>query len=195
MTKMLFTALLAASFVAPAAAQAQALPAAVIAVADLERVTAECTACKTAAASLRSQAQALQAREKALVDPIQAEQKSIQAAIDALKGAAPDAALQARVRAFQTRQQTAAEELQRSQTQIQRNQQYINQQIATKLGPIYQQVMQRRGATIMLERGSTLATANSVDVTNEVLAALNTAMPTIVTTAPAQTQQQQPQGR
>ena len=81
------------------------------------------------------------------------------------------------------------------QVQIQRNQQYIQQQVATKLGPIYQQVMQRRGATIMIETGSTLAAASSVDVTNEVLAALNTAMPTINTTGPAQPQQQQPQGR
>lgn len=194
MTKMFLTAALAASVLAPAAAHAQALPAAVIAVADLDRVTAECTACKTAANSLRSQAQALQAREKALVEPIQAEQKSIQAAIDALKGAAPDAALQARVRAFQTRQQQAAEELQRSQTQIQRNQQFIQQQIATKLGPIYTQVMQRRGATVMLETGTTLATSSTIDVTNEVLAALNVAMPTLATTAPAPTQQT-PQGR
>jgi Skp family chaperone for outer membrane proteins len=192
---LLIAAIAATSFIAPAAAQAQALPSAIIAVTDLDRVTAECTACKTASAALRSQAQALQAREKALVDPIQAEQKSIQAAIDALKGAAPDAALQARVRAFQTRQQQAADELQRSQTQIQRNQQFIQQQVATKLGPIYQQVMQRRGANIMLESRATLAAASSVDVTNEVLAALNVAMPTINTTAPAQTQQQQPQGR
>ena len=195
MKKILLPAAIAASFIAPAAAQAQALPSAVIAVTDLNRVTSECTACKTATAALRSQAQGLQAREKALVDPIQAEQKSIQAAIDALKGAEPDAALQARVRAFQTRQQQAADELQRSQTQIQRNQQYIQQQVATKLGPIYQQVMQRRGATIMLESGNTLAAASSVDVTNEVLAALNVAMPTIVTTAPAQAKQQTPQGR
>ena len=196
MKKTLLTAAIAATgFIAPAAAQAQALPAAVIAVTDLDRVTSECTACKTASASLRSQAQALQAREKALVDPIQAEQKSIQAAIDALKGGSPDAALQARIRAFQTKQQQAADELQRSQAQIQRNQQYIQQQVAAKLGPIYQQVMQRRGASIMLESGSTLATASSIDVTNEVLAALNTAMPTIATTAPAQPQQQQPQGR
>ena len=54
--------------------------------------------------------------------------------------------------------------------------------------------MQRRGATVLMEQGSTLATSTSVDVTNDVLTALNTAMPTIATTAPAQTQQQ-PQGR
>ncbi len=194
MKKILLIAALATGTIAPTAALAQALPAAVIAVTDLDRVTLECTACKTAAASLRSQATALQAREKALVEPIQAEQKSIQAVIDGLKGTAPDAALQARVRAFQTRQQQASEELQRSQTQLQRNQQYIQQQIATKLGPIYQQVMQRRGATIMLETGATLAASNSVDVTSEVLTALNTAMPTVATTAPAQPQQK-PQGR
>ena len=43
----------------------------------------------------------------------------------------------------------------------------------------HQQVMQRRGANIMVETGSTLATATSVDVSNDVLVALNAAMPTI----------------
>jgi len=188
MNKILFGAALAASFVAPLAVQAQTIPGAVVAVADLDRVTAECTACKTASAALRSQAQALQAREKALTDPLAAEQRAIQAAVDALAGKEPDAALRSRVTQWQTKQQSAAQELQRSQQQIQRNQQYIQQQIAQKLGPIYQQVMQRRGANVMLERGSTLATASALDVTNEVLSALNTSMPTIATTAPAETQ-------
>ena len=43
----------------PRAASAQAVPAAVIAVVDLEKVTADCNACKTAAAALRSQVTAL----------------------------------------------------------------------------------------------------------------------------------------
>ena len=57
--------------------------------------------------------------------------------------------------------------------------------------------MQRRGANIMVETGTTLATATSVDVTNDVLAALNTAMPSLQTTAPAQAapKSSQPQGR
>jgi Skp family chaperone for outer membrane proteins len=176
----------------PAAAQAQAIPAAVIAVVDLEKVTANCNACKTANAALRSQVTALQNREKALAGPLETEQKAIQAQIDALAGKAPDTALQNRVKAFQTRQQQGAQELQRQQQQIARNQSHIQQQIAQRLGPIYQQVMQRRGATIMLEQGATLAAASAVDVTNDVTAALNTALPSIQTTAPAQ---QQPQGR
>jgi outer membrane protein len=192
MKNLLISAAAAVAALAPAAASAQAIPTAVVAVVDLERVTAECTACKTAQAALQSQLQTYQAREKSLAAPLQTEQQSIQSAIDALKGKDPDAALQSRIRAFQAKQQQAAQELQGQQKQIQANQQYIQKQVSDKLGPIYQQVMQRRGANVMVEVGATLATSQSIDVSNDVLAALNASLPTIVTTAPAQ---QQPQGR
>jgi Skp family chaperone for outer membrane proteins len=195
MKTLLISSAFAAALFAPAAASAQSIPAAVIAVVDLEKVTSDCTACKTAKATLQGQVNGLKSREQALAAPLQTEGKSIQAAIDALpKGKEPDAALQARIKAFQTKQQQGATELQRQQTQIQRNQAYISQQISTKLGPIYQQVMQRRGANVLVEVGNTLASSSSVDVTNDVLAALNAALPTVQTTAPAQAQQT-PQGR
>src|SRR6476659_2162883 len=188
------TAAVAAAALAPSAAAAQAVPGAVIAVVDLERVTNDCNACRTAAAALRAQITSLQNREKTLATPLQTEGKSIQAAIDALTGKEPDAALKARITAFEAKQQQGAQELQRQQQQIQRNQAYISQQIQTKLGPIYQQVMQKRGANLMVEMGTTLASGTALDVTNDVLAALNTQLPSVQTTAPAQTQQQ-PQGR
>lgn len=194
MNKYLVSAALAASLLAPSVASAQAIPAAVIAVVDLERVTRDCNACKTATAALQGQVNALKSRQQQLTTPLQTEGKSIQAAIDALNGKDPDAALQNRVKAFQTKQQQGATELQRQEQQIQRNQAYIQKQVADKLGPIYQQVMQRRGANVMMETGSTLATTTTVDVTNDVLTALNTALPSIQTTAPAQ-QQQTPQSR
>jgi outer membrane protein len=190
---LLLSSALAASLAVPAAAQAQAIPGAVIAVVDLEKVQSECNACKTAQAALRSQATAEETREKGLVGPLQTEQKSIQTAVDALKGKDPDAALQSRIQAFQTKYQQAQEDAARGRQQLQRNQAYIAQQIQAKLNPIYQQVMQRRGANIMVETGATLATSTSVDVTNDVLTALNTALPTVQTTAPVQ--QQKPQGR
>jgi outer membrane protein len=183
---LLLPAALAASVIAPAAASAQAIPSAIIAVVDLEKVTADCNACKTANAALRSQVAAQETREKALITPLQTEQKSIQAAIDALKGAEPDAALQARVRAFQAKQQQAQETAARGRQQLQRNQAYMSQQVSAKLGPIYQQVMTRRGANVMMEIGSTLASGASLDVTNDVLAALNASLPSVSTTAPAQ---------
>jgi Skp family chaperone for outer membrane proteins len=185
---------LAASVLAPTAAAAQAVPTAVVAVVDLDRVTSQCNACKTAQAALRSQVAALQNREKSLAAPLEAEQKSIQAAIDALNGKDPTPALQTRIKAFQTKQQQGSQDLQRQQQQVQRNQQYIQKQVIDKLGPIYQQVMQRRGANVLLESNATLATTTSVEVTNDVLAALNAALPTIQTVAPAQAAQQ-PQGR
>jgi Skp family chaperone for outer membrane proteins len=195
MKKMLLIAASAASLVVPAAAGAQAVPAAVIAVVDLNRVSADCNACKTASAALRSKATALQNQAKTLATPLETEGKSIQAAIDALKGAEPDAALKARISAFENKRQSAGTTYQRGQDQLQRDQQYIQKQIVDKLNPIYSQVMQKRGANILLEVGSTLATAQSVDVTPDVLAALNAALPTIATTAPAAPAQQQPQGR
>ena len=192
MKTLLVSAAFAAAFLAPSAASAQAVPAAIVAVVDLDRVTADCNACKTAAAALRTQVQSYQAREKSLTGPLQTEQQSIQTAIDALKGKEPDAALQARAKAWDSKRQQAAQELAGQQQQIQRNQQYIQKQISDKLGPIYQQVMTRRGANVLMEVGATLATTQNVDVTNDVLAALNSALPTIATTAPAQSQ---PQGR
>jgi Skp family chaperone for outer membrane proteins len=197
MKKMLVSAALAATALVPSAAVAQSLPAAVVAVVDVERVTSQCNACKTAMAALRSQQTALENQAKSLRTPLETEQKSLQTAIDALpQGKEPDAALQARAKAFQTKYQQAQQTVARQEQQIARNQQYVQKQVSDKLSPIFQQVMQRRGANILVEQGATLATSTSVDVTNDVLTALNTALPSIATVAPAPAQpKQQPQGR
>src|SRR6478672_11633807 len=162
MKTLLLSAAVLAAAIMPTAASAQAVPAAVIAVVDLERVTASCNACKTANAALTSQVNALKTRQQTLAAPLSTEGQALEAAGKALNGKAPDAALQARAKAYQTKLQQA------------------------------QQEMARRGANVLLEAGTTLASSNSVDVTNDVLAGLNSALPTIATTAPAT---QQPQGR
>jgi len=197
MKRLLITASFAASAIVPSAAHAQAIPGAVMAVVDLEKVTADCNACKTAAASLRAQVSSLQTRQQTLAGPLQTEGKSIQAAIDALNGKEPDAALKTRAQAWETKRQQAAQEVARDEQQIQANNQYVQKQISDKLGPIYSSVMQRRGANVMVEIGQTLASGATLDVTNDVLTALNAALPTILTTAPAAptTRTSQPQGR
>jgi Skp family chaperone for outer membrane proteins len=193
------TLLISASFIAaavlPAAAQAQALPPAVVAVVDVDRVRSTCNACKTAIAALQSQATAQENREKALSAPLQTEGQSIQTAINALNGKEPDAALKQRAEAFQTKLQQAQETATRGRQQLQANKEYILKQIDDKLNPIFSQVMQRRGANILVEQGATLATSTTVDVTNDVLTALNAALPSIATTAPAPARTTQPQGR
>jgi Skp family chaperone for outer membrane proteins len=195
MKTLLVTAALAAATL-PTVASAQAIPGAVIAVVDLDRVTNECNACKSAAATLRSRATALQNRQRALAAPLETEGKAIRDAAAALKGKPADAALEARAKAWETKRSNAAQELERTQDQLQRDQQYISRQISAKLVPIYSQVMTRRGANMLVDVGTTLATTNALDVTNDMLAALNTALPSVQTNAPAATQQrQQPQGR
>jgi len=198
MKTLLVTAALAAAIV-PTAASAQAIPGAVIAVVDIDRVTTDCTACKAATATLRSRATALQNRERTLAAPLETEGKAIRDAAEALKGKPADAALEARAKAWEAKRASAAQEIERSRLQLQRDQQYISQQVATKLQAIYSQVMTRRGANLLVDVSNTLATSITLDVTNDLLAALNTALPSVQMNAPAQTQQrqqrQQPQGR
>jgi len=195
MKKLLISASLAASAVLPSAAMAQAVPPAIVAVVDVDRVRSTCNACKTAIAALQSQATAQESREKTLGTPLQTEQQSIQTAINALNGKEPDAALKQRANAFQTKLQQAQEEATRGRQQLQANQQYVIKQIDDKLNTIFSQVMQRRGANILIEQGVTLATTTSVDITNDVLAALNSSLTTISTTAPAAPRSTTPQGR
>jgi outer membrane protein len=195
MKRLIISLSLGASALIPAAAQAQALPAAIVAVVDVERVTAQCNACKTANTSFQSQLTAEENREKAMSASLQTEQQSIQTAVNALNGKPADAALEARAKTFQTKLAQAQDEAQRGRQQLQANQQYILRQIQEKLNPIYQQVMQRRGANVLVEQGATLATASNLEVTNDVLAALNAALPTLQTTAPAPARTNTPQGR
>jgi outer membrane protein len=195
MKRLLISASLAASAVIPAAAQAQAIPAAVVAVVEVDRVRSTCNACRTAIAALQSQQTAQESREKAMSAPLQTEGQSLQTAINALNGKEPDAALTARANAFQTKLQQAQAEAQRGRQQLQLNQQYILKQIDDKLNPIFAQVMQRRGANVLVDQNATLASATSIDVTNDVLAALNASLTTIQPVAPAPARTTQPQGR
>jgi Skp family chaperone for outer membrane proteins len=187
-------ALIAASALA-APALAQRVPAAQVAVVDLERVGRECNACKTASAALQSQVSAFNTRRQTLTTQLQPERQQLQTAVTALAGKQPDAALTQRIQAFQQKEANAAQELERQQTQIQRNQAYISQQINAKLVPLLQPAMERRGGNVLMDTGAALRFAPGLDITNDVLAALNGVLTSVSTTAPAQTQQQTPQGR
>jgi outer membrane protein len=188
------TAALVAATALATPALAQRVPAAQVAVVDLERVGRECSACKTASAALQSQVTAFNARRQALTTQLQPERQQLQTAVTALAGKQPDAALTQRIQTFQQKESSAAQELEGKQTQIQRNQAFISQQINSKLVPLLQPAMDKRGANVLMDSGAALRFAPGLDITNDVLAALNAVLTTVSTTAPAQTQQQ-PQGR
>jgi Skp family chaperone for outer membrane proteins len=175
---------------APAAARA---PAAVIVVVDSDRIYRDCTACKAAQTQLQSRVTGLQTRQRTLVTQFQPEEQAIRAAIAALAGKEPDAALRARVTAFQKRQEDANQELNRTQQNIQSIQANVLRQINERLGPAINQVMVARGANLAVDVDATLARSQGLDVTGEVLAALNRSLPSVSLTP--MPQQQQPQGR
>lgn len=191
-------ALAAFVMLTPAAAMAQKVPAAVIAVVDTDRILRECTACKAAQATLQGQVQALQTRQQQLAAPLQTEAQGIQTAVNALQGKQPDAALQTRIQALQTKQNSANQELGKQEQNIRSTQAHVVQQINQKLGPIVQAQLASSGATMIVDREGVLAFSPAVDITNAVLAQLNQQLPTVsVTPLPQQpaANQQQPQGR
>ena len=196
-TILTIAALAAGALALPSAAAAQRAPAAVVVVVDSSRIYRDCTACKTAQTQLQSRVAALQTRQQTLANQLRPESQAIQAAIQALAGKAPDAALRARAEAFQKKQDDANQELGRSQQNIQSIQANVVRQINVRLNPVINQVMTARGANIALDVDATLAHAQAVDVTTEVLAGLNRVLPSVsLTPLPAaQQQQQQPQGR
>ncbi|HEV2747482.1 MAG TPA: OmpH family outer membrane protein [Allosphingosinicella sp.] len=196
MTRSTFGAALAAlSLAVPAAAPAQRLGGAVIAVVDTGRVFRECNACRTAMTQLQARGNQLRQRTQQLTQPLQTEGQSIQAAVRALNGRQPDAALQQRITAFEGKRTSAAQEVQRGQQNLESIQASVNQQIGARLGPILNQVMQTRGATLIVDKGATLANSPALDVTADVLAQLNQQLPSVSLTPLARPQQQQPQGR
>jgi Skp family chaperone for outer membrane proteins len=196
MTKFALGAALAALSIAiPAAAPAQ--NAGQILVVDVNRISNECTACRAAQATLRTQANSAQQRQQTLTQQLQTTGQPLQTAIAALNGRQPDAALNARIQAFETQRTNAAQEIQRVATQIQSTEANVNLQITNRLRTVLEQIRARRNAAIVVARGATWAHAPASDITTEALAALNQQLPTVsVTPLPQQQQQQQrPQGR
>ena len=189
-------AMAAIALLSPAAASAQRLSPAVVAVVDTDRILRECTACRAAQNQLQTQLTQLQTRQQQLATPLQTEAQAIQAAVTALQGKQPDAALQTRIQSLQTRQNQANQELGRSEQTLRSTQAHVVQQINQRLGPIIQGQLATTGASLIVDRGAALAVAPAIDITNAVLAQLNQQLPSVsVTPLPQPAQPNQPQSR
>ncbi|HEX4693772.1 OmpH family outer membrane protein [Sphingomonas sp.] len=178
--KLIGAAIAAAALVAPAVALAQTAPS--VLVVDIDRVGSECNACKVAGGQFQTMVQQAQTRAQTLRTQLETAGAPLEASIKALNGKAPDVALQARVTAFQQQENSANGELNNTQQRLQSIQQNINRQILEKLGPITDALLRQRGALIVMARNSTLANADSVDITNDVLAQINAQLPSISVT-------------
>lgn len=192
---LLFAAASVALMAAPAVVHAQAATG--ILIVDTDTIMQSCTACASARAQLESQANALQTRRNTLATQFQSEAQSIDAEAKALGGKAPGAALKAKANALQTKEDQAQQELQSSAATIQSTQTHVQQQIGEKLVQVVEQVRAQRRAAIVLSKNATLANDTGLDVTSEVLSALNQQLPSVSVTPMPQQQQTpgQTQGR
>ncbi|HEX8654976.1 MAG TPA: OmpH family outer membrane protein [Allosphingosinicella sp.] len=199
MKKLAISAAVALCFALPAAAPAQRAPNAQIVVVETERIYRECTACRAAQAQLQTMQTQLQQRAQALGQPIETELQSIQQAAAAARnttGAARTTAetqLQQRLQALEGRRTTAQQELGRMEQNLRSTSAHVVQQINVRLNPIINQVMTQRGANLALDVSATLAHNNALNVTTDVLNALNQQLPSVnVTPLPQQPGQQPP---
>jgi Skp family chaperone for outer membrane proteins len=165
----------------PAAAQQLSPP--VIVIVDMDRIVNESAAGKTAATEIQTKITGLQTRAQTLQTQLKTDEDQIRAGQANKTLAGP--ALEARVKAYGDRQQAAQQELARLEQDIGRSRQHVIKQINDAAQPIITQVMRTRGASIALAEGATLQHSASLDVTNDVVAQLNTSLPRVSTTPPA----------
>jgi Skp family chaperone for outer membrane proteins len=165
---------------------AQTLPPAVIVTVDRQEMIASSAAAKAAQAELKPKGDALQARVGQLRTSLQAEEKALRDSAPA-QAAAPAAvqAWQTKARDFETRRGQAEQEVQRRQQEIQVAEQWVVKQINDGAQPIISQIMRERGANIAVDEQVTIQHAAAVDITADVIARLDKALPKVSTTPPA----------
>jgi outer membrane protein len=167
-----------------------------ILVVDTDRILNECTACKAAGTQLQSQIQQGRARAQQLEASLKTEADALEKSMQALNGKQPDKALEARIAAFRLKQQQGSTELSNRENSLQSTQAHVQQQIGTRIVAIVEQSRARRQASVVMTKGSAIASDPANDITGEVLAALNQQLPAVsVTPMPQQQQQSKPQGR
>ena len=81
--------------------------------------------------------------------------------------------------------QTLEQTIQQTQAPIQLARVYVIEQIAMQYGAAVQQVITANNVSLILTPGSVVYAADAVDVTDEIVAQLNTLVPTVSTAVPA----------
>lgn len=200
MTKFLKAALLAAAPIAalsiaplPAAAQAVSN----VAVANLDEAVQKSAAYTNAVAQIRT-------TYKAQIDQFEARSKALNAEIQPLVTAfqtaqrAPNPnqqALQTQAQNIQTRQQAAQRELAGIFQPVSRAQAYVEEQIVQRLDASLKAAMTKKRVTMVVRPEATISYQPTMDITADITAELNTAVPSVSITPPANWQpggQQQP---
>ncbi len=159
-----------------------------IAVVNLNNVVGNSTAFKTAQSqsTVTYQAQISQAetRKAAIIAQLQPMADKFQR--DRAAPNANQAALQQEGQTIQSLQDSGTAELQRIMQPVQLSNAYVQEQISDKLGAAMQAAMTKNGVSVLLKAEAVqMVTSATYDLTPEVLAELNTALPSVQIVPPA----------
>lgn len=164
---------------------AQAVPG--LGVADLQDAVRRSNAFTTATTQI-------QTTYKAQIDQANARRTALQAELTPLVTAfqtaqrapnANQAALQTQYQTIQQREQAAQTELNRILAPVQLAQAYVTEQVASRLEGAVDRVMTKRRLSVILPPDATVKSLPAAQVTNDIIAELNTAVPSVQITPPA----------
>lgn len=187
MNKLLISLMLAGATplaLAATPAVAQALPPAVIVIVDMDNVFQTSAAGRQAQGELKTRLDSIQSRLTALRTQFGTEEQNLLKARPTAPGPAATA-WQTKAQDLQTRKTQAEQELAARDRDFQASRQSVLKQINDGAQPIITAIMKERGATIALAEGATLQHSASTDVTADVIARLDKALPRVSTATPA----------
>ncbi len=185
MKKQIYTLFAALAFVSAAFSNpglAQQAPPAVIVVVDFNRVTNESAVGRDVSAQMETNRIDLEARALDLNDQLNREQEELNRQRSVI---APEA-FEERVRAFTQKQQVARQEIQEKTQQRQVALQQAQLEIQRVLRPIVKDVMEKHGATLVLDKNIVQHHIAGLDVTTEVVEQLDANLPSFKVTLPGQ---------
>lgn len=163
------------------AAAAQDVTEARIIVIDFQRVTTESLVGKDVAMQLESNRVKVESRAGELDQQLASEQDELGRQRNII---APDA-FEERVRSFNQRRQQAQAELQRLNQQHQRAAQQASLEIQRVLRPIVMDLMNEKGATIVLDKDLVYHSVGGLDVTTEVIERLDNTLSSFQVSIPS----------
>ena len=173
-------ALCSLAAMAPALAQGKKIPAAIVAVVDVNRVFRESEVGKDVQRQLDEYSRNIQAERKRLEEQLGKERDELKRQQSVL---APDA-FAAKARDFETRVGEAQKLTQGRQQQFDRVTNNALNQMKQAMVPIFSDLAKEQGFNLMIEKAFTVFATDTVEVTNQVLQRLNRAMPKLAVPPP-----------
>lgn len=159
-----------------------------IGVVSVDRAVATSNAYRTAMDQMKvtykANIDSFNARKGALDTELKQKSDALRTAVQAAAGK-PSPALQTQYEALQKRNQEAQQELQTIGAPIARAQAYVEEQIGAKVGDALKAAMTKKGVDLVISPDATVSYQPAVEITDAVVTELNTLVPSVSITPPA----------